>query len=640
MCLPARASPAERRRTASPRPAAPLRPAPPDPGAASWRSTSASCQTRPLDPDDRRRARHASSARVAGVPRRRDRRGRLPRLPPEQRHLRPAPGRPQPDGAGEGPLRHASRPSSSRCSAYIAETYSRGWGHLTTRQNVQFHFVELEQTPEVLRLLASVGLTTPRGVRRHRAQRHGLPPRRRVPATRSSTSRPWAEARVPALPAPPARAAPAPQVQDQLLGLRDRLRPGDVQRRRRRSPSTRTLDDGTIEPGFRVFVAGGLGANPHPALALEEFTAREDLLPTIEAILRVFDHYGNRDNKLRARMKWLVDTMGIDELQRADPQGAQVPARVVDAGRAASPTVVQKQGDAPAGVARQRRPDADRPGHAGRRSAARRPTSAGSRPTSCAASPRAPCRPYAYARLGDITTDQFRAPRRRSSATSRSTSASPTARTSCSAASPRTSCRGLYDRLDDDRHGRARRRARPRRRRLPRRRHLQPRRHAVPRPRRRHRRRARGGRPRRGRRRPHQHLRLHQLAAASTTSPTSASSAPSAAPTASRRPATRCCSAATSAREQIALRREGLASCRPRPRPRPSCGSSAGSPTSARPARRSARGSTAPAAPRPSATTLKDLDEFPTPDEAPEFYVDYDETGPYVAEIGEAECAT
>src|SRR5438067_9627778 len=44
--------------------------------------------------------------------------------------------------------------------AYIAETYSRGWGHLTTRQNVQFHFVELERTPEILRLMASVGLTS------------------------------------------------------------------------------------------------------------------------------------------------------------------------------------------------------------------------------------------------------------------------------------------------------------------------------------------------------------------------------------------------------------------------------------------------------------------------------------------------
>src|SRR5262245_65150443 len=51
-------------------------------------------------------------------------------------------------------------PEQLEMLGYIAETYSRGWGHLTTRQNVQFHFVQLEQTPEVLRLLASVGLTT------------------------------------------------------------------------------------------------------------------------------------------------------------------------------------------------------------------------------------------------------------------------------------------------------------------------------------------------------------------------------------------------------------------------------------------------------------------------------------------------
>src|SRR5260221_9879917 len=77
---------------------------------------------------------------------------------------------------------------------------------------------------------------------------------------------------------------------------------------------SRRRPDGTVEPGCRVMLAGGLGANPHPAQALEEFTSREDLLPTIEAILRTFDHYGNRDNKLRARMKWLVDTMGIEGL--------------------------------------------------------------------------------------------------------------------------------------------------------------------------------------------------------------------------------------------------------------------------------------------------------------------------------------
>ena len=72
----------------------------------------------------------------------------------------------------------------------------------------------------------------PRGVRRHRAQRLGLPPRRRLPL-RGARHQPVGRGHQGPLPAQPDRAAPAPQVQDQLLGLRHRLRPGDVQRRRR-----------------------------------------------------------------------------------------------------------------------------------------------------------------------------------------------------------------------------------------------------------------------------------------------------------------------------------------------------------------------------------------------------------------------
>ena len=116
--------------------------------------------------------------------------------------------------------------------AHIAETYCRGWGHITTRQNIQFHFVELEQVPAVLRDLASVGLTTREACGDTVRNVHGLPPRRRLPV-RGPRHQPVGRGRLPALPPPPARPAPAPQVQDQLLRLRDRLRPGDVQRRRR-----------------------------------------------------------------------------------------------------------------------------------------------------------------------------------------------------------------------------------------------------------------------------------------------------------------------------------------------------------------------------------------------------------------------
>ncbi|HVM41321.1 MAG TPA: nitrite/sulfite reductase, partial [Acidimicrobiia bacterium] len=111
----------------------------------------------------------------------------------------------------------------------------------------------------------------------------------------------------------------------------------------------RPLPDGSLEPGFRVFIAGGLGANPHPAVALEEFTPREELIPTIEAVLRTFDHYGNRDNKLRARLKWLVDTMGVDELrQRILKERRTLFASATWPG--GIPQEVLEAGDAPAGM--------------------------------------------------------------------------------------------------------------------------------------------------------------------------------------------------------------------------------------------------------------------------------------------------
>ena len=111
----------------------------------------------------------------------------------------------------------------------------------------------------------------------------------------------------------------------------------------------RPLPDGSVEPGFKVFIAGGLGANPHPAQALEEFTTREDLLPTIEAILRVENNHGNRDNKLRARLKWLVDTMGIDELrERVLKERKFLPASATYAG--GIPAAVAEHGDVPAGM--------------------------------------------------------------------------------------------------------------------------------------------------------------------------------------------------------------------------------------------------------------------------------------------------
>ncbi|MFM7061897.1 MAG: nitrite/sulfite reductase, partial [Actinomycetes bacterium] len=198
--------------------------------------------------------------------------------------------------------------------ADLADNFSRGWGHLTTRQNVQFHFVQLEQVPEVLEELAMVGMTTREACSDTVRNVMGCHLAGACPHEVLDVQ-PWAEAT-----------------------FRHFLRNPISQRLPRKFKInfsgcvtdcgqamfndvgviaiTRTGESGEVEAGFRVFVAGGLGANPHAALALEEFTTREELLPTIEACVRVFEQTGNRNNKLRARMKWVVDELGFEEVQR------------------------------------------------------------------------------------------------------------------------------------------------------------------------------------------------------------------------------------------------------------------------------------------------------------------------------------
>src|SRR2546426_9673823 len=229
----------------------------------------------------------------------------------------------------------AMTPEQLDMCAQIADEYSRGWGHITTRQNIQFHFVELEKVPQVLRDLASVGLTTREACGDTVRNVTGCHLAGACPFEVLDIS-PWAEATFRHLLRNPyAQRLPRKfkinfsgcmtdcgQAMFNDVGVIAVMRP---------------REDGTVEPGFRVFFAGGLGANPHAAQALEEFTPREQLLPTIEAALRTFDHYGNRDNKLRARMKWLLDTMGIEELRGASSRSASSsspPPR----GRGASPT--------------------------------------------------------------------------------------------------------------------------------------------------------------------------------------------------------------------------------------------------------------------------------------------------------------
>ncbi len=283
----------------------------------------------------------------------------------------------------------------------IATEHSRGWGHLTTRQNVQFHFVQLRDVPEVLRLLGSVGVTTREACGdtvRNVAGCHlaGACPFEVLDIT------PWAQAvtdlflRNPIAQRLPRKfkvnfsgcATDCGQAMFNDVGI---------------IALTRPRPDGSLEPGFRVFLAGGLGTTPHPAQALEDFTTREDLLPTVEACLRTFDHYGNRDNKLRARMKWLVDTMGIEELrERIIKERKFLRASATYPGGV--PAIVEERGDAPAGVGTTVAADGGVPVELRGLDDYRRWDMANvvrGRANGTVSA-------YAYCVLGDITTDQFR----------------------------------------------------------------------------------------------------------------------------------------------------------------------------------------------------------------------------------------
>jgi len=289
---------------------------------------------------------------------------------------------------------------------HIADEFSRGWGHITTRQNVQVHYVELTRVPDVMRLLGGVGLTsreacgdTVRNVMAcHLA---GACPHEHLDVT------PWAEAAFEHFVRNPLGQRLPRKFKINFSGCSQDC--GQAMFNDSGVVAvTRTLPDGTVESGFRVFVGGGLGATPNPAFALEDFTSREDLLPTIEAILRVFEQTGNRDNKLRARLKWVVVNEGIDEVRRRVlkvrhtlPASSSWPGGI--------PEYVQKVGDAPAG-----------------RAAQGEVTEVGQGAVAVALTPRDPYGRWvatsvirgaangsvsavAYAALGDVTSAQFRA---------------------------------------------------------------------------------------------------------------------------------------------------------------------------------------------------------------------------------------
>ncbi|MDX2100991.1 MAG: nitrite/sulfite reductase [Alphaproteobacteria bacterium] len=205
--------------------------------------------------------------------------------------------------------------------ALIADRYDRGYGHITTRQNMQFNWPALQDIPDVLDLLADVGMhciqTSGNCIRNVTAD-----PLAGVAADEVADPRPVAELiRQWSSLHPEFDFLPRKFKLAVTGAVADRaaLAAHDVGVQVVRHPQTGAL-------GYRVLVGGGLGRTPILAQELRQFLPQDDLLAYLEAILRVYNLAGRRDNKYKARIKILVQETGIEafserveaEFQRAD----------------------------------------------------------------------------------------------------------------------------------------------------------------------------------------------------------------------------------------------------------------------------------------------------------------------------------
>ena len=184
--------------------------------------------------------------------------------------------------------------------AFIARTYDRGYGHFSTRQNIQFNWPRLEDTPDILAELATVqmhAIQTSGNCVRNITTDHfaGVAPDEIVdPLVWAEVMRQWSTLH-PEFGFLPRKfkIAIIGSVEDRAATLVHDI-------------GLRAVRDAAGEVGFRVIVGGGLGRTPIIGHVIREFLPWRHLLTYLDAILRVYNRYGRRDNKYKARIKILV----------------------------------------------------------------------------------------------------------------------------------------------------------------------------------------------------------------------------------------------------------------------------------------------------------------------------------------------
>jgi sulfite reductase (NADPH) hemoprotein beta-component len=191
-----------------------------------------------------------------------------------------------------------------RMLAQVARKYDRGYGHFTTRQNIQYHWIKLAELPDAMADLASVGM--------HGMQTSGN-------CVRNITTDQWAGV------APDE--TEDPRIFAELIRQHVTLHPefSFMPRKFKIAVGTSTHDRAALrihdlalqmhrndagETGFEVMVGGGLGRTPFLAQTIKPFLAKRDVLSYVEAVLRTYNQFGRRDNIYKARIKILVHELG------------------------------------------------------------------------------------------------------------------------------------------------------------------------------------------------------------------------------------------------------------------------------------------------------------------------------------------
>jgi sulfite reductase (NADPH) hemoprotein beta-component len=190
--------------------------------------------------------------------------------------------------------------------AEIARKYDRGYGHFTTRQNIQFHWIKLAELPDAMAELASVGM--------HGMQTSGN-------NVRNITTDQWAgvapdEIEDPRIWAELIRQHVTLHPEFSFMPRKFKIALGASSRDRAalriHDMALRLHRNAAGETGFEVMVGGGLGRTPYLAQTIKPFLPERDVLSYVEAVLRTYNQFGRRDNIWKARIKILVHDLGAE----------------------------------------------------------------------------------------------------------------------------------------------------------------------------------------------------------------------------------------------------------------------------------------------------------------------------------------